>query len=138
MALCERCRMDIALANEFDQDPRIDRLHIAVIVGDSYHRLSAVEWGIFGALYSARGRVVMSDDIADAVRIAPEVRENIRRLRLKLRGTGFDVVNVRGFGYLLRDAKLSRPGAPSTGGLGPAPSGRLANLQRAMCGGGRP
>lgn len=124
MALCERCREDIARANQFDQDPRIDRRHIAVIAGSEYRRLSAVEWGIFGALYSTRGRVVMSDDIAVAVQIAENVRENIRRLRLKLAGTGFEILNVRGFGYLLRDVP-------------PPPSGRLADLQRAMCGGGR-
>ncbi len=123
MALCERCKTDIALANEFDNDPRIDRARIAVIAEGEYRRLSAVEWGIFAMLYSTRGRVVMSDDLADRLRIAEQIRENVRRLCLKLRGTGFEIVSVRGFGYA-----LNRPPLPQ-------PSGRIANLQHALCGG---
>lgn len=123
--ICDRCRQQVELANRMDRDPAVDRSLVAVVAGDEYRRLSATQWQVFEILYRAIERMVPSAAIADGAGIPGEVRQTVMTLRRKLDGTRFRVENFRGFGYALRTTA-------------PAPSGRLANLERALRGGSAP
>ena len=124
--ICDRCRQEIETANRMDHDPQVDRGLVAVVAGEEYRRLSPVQWTVFEILYRALDRMVPSPAIADGAGIPGEVRQTVMGLRRKLDGTRFHVENYRGFGYALR----------TTGA--PPPSGRLANLERALRGGSAP
>ena len=102
-SFCRRCGAEIATANLLDLDPGVDRAHFALVLPDGQRRqLSPEVWRLFAALYGRHGRIVPTDEIAQAAAIPSNaVREEIHRLRRLLVRTRFRVITHRRHGYEL-------------------------------------
>jgi DNA-binding response OmpR family regulator len=107
LALCDRCREEITLANALDQAGDIDRRRHRVMVAGKPRSLTATHWHIFMLLYGNRGDVVSIDRIhvelskgRDHASAEP-IREHMRQLRKVLAGSRYQIVNYRTLGYEL-------------------------------------
>lgn len=72
--------------------------------------LSPRQAAMFHKLASAKGEVVRSDDLAKASGLHPahytesrSLAMHVCRLRARVRDKGFEILSVRGTGYVLRD-----------------------------------
>ena len=89
----------------------MDTLAHRVQLGDTPVTLTAREWGVLEYLLMRQGQVVSKDKIMQAVcNWDEEISTNavevyMSRLRAKLEPAGVFIRTVRGFGYLLEEAK---------------------------------
>jgi DNA-binding response OmpR family regulator len=108
LPLCNRCREEIALANDLGQAGDIDRRRHVVLVAGKPCRLAPALWRLFALLYQHRSDVVDNDRLhAELCRemeqplVANVVKENVRRLRRALAGSRYEIVNHPTLGYEL-------------------------------------
>jgi DNA-binding response OmpR family regulator len=108
LPLCNRCREEIALANDLDQAGDIDRRRHVVLVASKRCRLAPTLWRLFALLYQHRGDVVDNDRLHAELRREMEqpivvnvVKENVRRLRKALAGSRYEILNHPTLGYEL-------------------------------------
>ena len=78
------------------------------MVAGKPRRLTPTFWRLFALLYSQRGDVVSNDQLhAELYRDVEQpmagnvIRENVRRLRKVLSGSGYEIINPPTFGYEL-------------------------------------
>ena len=79
----------------FDREPDIDRHRHVVFVAGEPRRLNQTSWRLFTLLYRNRGRVV-----ANAL-LHSRPSKVVSRLRSRLAGSRYEIVNHYGIGYEL-------------------------------------
>jgi DNA-binding response OmpR family regulator len=127
VALCDRCREEITLANALDQAGDIDRRRHLVVVSGKPRPLTATHWRMFTLLYRHRNDVVCNDRIHAELsesRDRPSrelIREHMRQLRKVLAGSRYQIINYRSLGYELILSDTS-----------PAPAMALARPHRSV------
>jgi hypothetical protein len=94
LRLCRRCGDEIALANDLDREPDIDRPRHVVFVAGEPRQLTPHFWRLFALLYSRRGSVVL-------VSLLRPQRENLCVLRKLLVKSRYQIVNRKSIGYEL-------------------------------------
>jgi DNA-binding response OmpR family regulator len=115
LPLCDRCREEIALANDLDQARDIDRQRHVLLVAGKPRRLTPSFWRLFTLLYRHRGDVIENDRLyaelygdMEQPMAAYAVRETVRRLRKVLAGSWYEIVNYPTLGYELINTEESR------------------------------
>jgi hypothetical protein len=104
---CRRCGEEIALANDLDSEPDIDRDRRIIFVEGEPRQWTPALWQLFRLLYRWRGNVV------PRVRVDNQ-RQNLRMLRKLLAGSRYQIVTRKSIGYELivapdpAEAKLPR------------------------------
>jgi exodeoxyribonuclease V alpha subunit len=78
--LCERCKIEIALANVLDAEQDVDRWRRELVAGGERRVRSPTVWALFEALYAGRGHPVSGDFLTKAIH-ASALREHVHRLR---------------------------------------------------------
>jgi DNA-binding response OmpR family regulator len=106
LPLCNRCREEVAVANDLDRTGDIDRRRHVIRVGGKPRRLTPTFWRLFTLLYAHRTDVVDYDQLHAELHSDEEVptsanliRENIRRLRKVLAGSRYEIINHPTIGY---------------------------------------
>ena len=93
----------------------MDTLAHRAWLGDTQLGLTAREWGVLEYLLLRQGQVLSKDKIMQAVCnwdeeiSANAVEVYMSRLRAKLEPAGIKIRTIRGFGYLLEEAKNAHP-----------------------------
>jgi DNA-binding response OmpR family regulator len=109
-ALCERCREEIAVADDYlDRAGDIDRDRRVVMVAGVGRRLAPTHWRLFVLLYCSRGDVVNSDRAYDELyrnarnpRRPHAINAHVGYLRRALDGSRYQIeTRLAGTGYEL-------------------------------------